>query len=164
MVDEMTELLPSPLYFLSYVDRRVEYDDRVMASNEHVVFGYHLKKNLWLEKNVGLAGLMDDWGVEVDVAMLARRTDVPGAKVPSGILTAARRSKIGGLIRCIENSDDPVVIDLGTAQKQLRRFPDRSLLQGPIEYAARHRASTLSRPPGVRDHAFLTNRSASLRN
>lgn len=113
MLDEMTELLPSPLYFLSYVDRRVEYDDRVMASNEHVVFGYHLKKNLWLEKNVGLAGLMDDWGVEVDVAMLARRADVPGAKVPSGILTAARRTKIGALIQCIENSDDPVVIDLG---------------------------------------------------
>jgi hypothetical protein len=113
MIDEMTEILPSPLYFLSYVDRRVGYDDRVMASNEHVLFAYHLKQNLWLEKAVGMAGLMDDWGVELDVAMVARRTGVPGAKIPKGILTTARRTKVGELIQCIENSDDPVVIELG---------------------------------------------------
>lgn len=95
MIDELTEILPSPLYFLSYVDRRVGYDDRVMASNEHVVFAYHLKKNLWLEKDVETTGLMDDWGVELDLAMLARRTGVPGAKVPKGILTVARRTKLG---------------------------------------------------------------------
>jgi hypothetical protein len=113
MIDEMTEILPSPLYFLSYVDRRVGYDDRVMASNEHVLFAYHLKQNLWLEKDVGVAGLMDDWGVELDVAMVARRTGVPGAKIPKGILTAPRRTKVGELIQLIEDSDDSVVTALG---------------------------------------------------
>jgi hypothetical protein len=113
MVDEMTELLPSPLHFLGYVDRRVGYDDRVTASNEHVLFAYHLKKNLWLEKDVGMAALMDDWSVELDVAMVARRTGVPGARVPKGILTELRRTRVGLLIQCIENSDDPVAIELG---------------------------------------------------
>ena len=113
MVDEMTELLPSPLHFLGYVDRRVGYDDRVTASNEHILFAYHLKKNLWLEKDVGMAALMDDWSVELDVAMVARRTGVPGARVPKGILTEVRRTRVGQLIQCIENSDDPVAIELG---------------------------------------------------
>ena len=113
MIDEMTEVLPSPLYFLSYVDRRVSYDDRVMASNEHVLFAYHLKKNLWLDSDVAGASLMDDWAVELDVAMLARRTGVPGAKVPKGILTAPRRRQFGELLKRIENSDEPVVIALG---------------------------------------------------
>ena len=113
MIDEMTELLPSPLYFLSYVDRRVGYDDRVMASNEHVLFAYHLKKNLWLDNDVAAAGLMDDLAVELDVAMLARRTGVPGAKIPKGILTAPRRHKFGELLQRIENSDEPAVIELG---------------------------------------------------
>lgn len=38
---------------------------------------------------------------------------------------------------------DVIKVLLGTAQKQLRSFRDQSLLQGPIEYAARHRASTV---------------------
>jgi hypothetical protein len=113
MIDEMTEMLPSGLYFLSYVDRRVGYDDRVMASNEHVLFAYHLKQNLWLDKDTGMAGLMDDWGVELEVAMVARRTGVRGEKTPEGLLTTVRRSKLGDLIQCVENSDDPVAIRLG---------------------------------------------------
>ncbi len=47
-LDAMTEMLSSPLQFLSYVDRRTGYTDRLMASHELTILSYHLKKNLWL--------------------------------------------------------------------------------------------------------------------
>jgi len=48
-VDVITEMLQTPLRFLSYVSRRVQYHDRVMASHEITVLAYHLRSNLWID-------------------------------------------------------------------------------------------------------------------
>ena len=112
-LDEASEMLASPLYFLSYVDRRTSYYDRVSASHEHILLAYHLKKNLWLEKSTDFMHLTDDVGVELDIAMLAKRAGERGNKNPPGILTRMRGTMVARILKLIDQSDDPVTIELG---------------------------------------------------
>lgn len=112
-LDEATEMLSSPLYFLSYVDRRTGYHDRVSVSHEHIILAYHLKKNLWLEKATDFIHLTDDVAVELDIAMLSRRAGERGNKNPPGILTGMRGTVVARILKLIDGLDDPVTIDLG---------------------------------------------------
>jgi hypothetical protein len=73
MLDVMGELLETPLYFLSYIDRRTEYGDRVVANDEISILAYHLRKNLWLAAEHDRAFIMEDFTSHIDAAMLVRR-------------------------------------------------------------------------------------------
>jgi hypothetical protein len=112
-LDAITEMLPSPLRFLSYINRRVGYTERLMATHETVILSYHLKKNLWIEENVDMLMLGDDISVDLDVAMAARRDGVNGQRTPDGILTRLNSTTAGRIITAIENRPDPGVIDFG---------------------------------------------------
>ncbi|EIS1038712.1 zinc chelation protein SecC, partial [Salmonella enterica] len=49
LLDVLTEFLRTPLYFLSYIDRRTTYNNKVFSSHELTVFSLHLKQNLWID-------------------------------------------------------------------------------------------------------------------
>lgn len=112
-LDAMTEMLQSPLQFLSYVNRRANYAEQLMASQELTILGYHLKKNLWVQSDVNLMLLSDDFSAELDIAMLVRRAGVQGAATPDGVLTRSKKTTIGRLVKEIEARPDPATIDLG---------------------------------------------------
>ncbi len=112
-VDAMTEMLQSPLHFLSYVNRRANYADQVLASQELTILAFHLKQNLWIEADVGLLALGDDFAAGLDIAMAARRRNVPGAATPNGILTRFDATTIGHVAKEIEARPEPATIDLG---------------------------------------------------
>jgi hypothetical protein len=112
-LDAITEMLPSPLRFLSYINRRVGYTERLMATHETVILSYHLKKNLWIEENVDMLMLGDDISVDLDVAMAARRDGVNGQRTPDGILTRLSSTTVGRIITAIESRPEPGVIDFG---------------------------------------------------
>lgn len=112
-VDAITEMLQSPLQFLSYVNRRVNYAEQLMASQELTILGYHLKKNLWVQPDVDLMLLSDDISAELDIAMLVRRAGVQGAATPDGVLTRSEKTTIGRIVKEIEARPDPATIDLG---------------------------------------------------
>jgi len=112
-LDAITEMLPSPLRFLSYINRRVGYTERLMATHETVILSYHLKKNLWIEEKVDMLMLGDDISVDLDVAMAARRDGVNGQRTPDGILTRLSSTTVGRLITAIESRPEPGVIDFG---------------------------------------------------
>lgn len=42
LIDVLAEMLASPLRFLSYIDRRVGYAERIQGTNELAILGYHL--------------------------------------------------------------------------------------------------------------------------
>jgi hypothetical protein len=46
----MTEMLETPILFLSYVNRRACYQEKIYAGHELTILSYHLKRNLWFEK------------------------------------------------------------------------------------------------------------------
>ncbi len=112
-LDAITEMLSSPLHFLSYIHRRVSYTERLMATHETVILSYHLQKNLWIEENVDMLMLGDDISVDLDVAMAVRRDGVNGQRTPDGILTRLRSTTVGRIITAIESRPEPGVIDFG---------------------------------------------------
>ncbi len=112
-LDAMTEMLQSPLGFLSYVNRRANYADKILASQELTILAYHLKHNIWVDSSVNLV-LADDISAGLDIAMTVRRTGIAGAATPSGILTRLDKSTLlGRIIKDIEARPEPAIIELG---------------------------------------------------
>lgn len=54
LIDVVTEMLASPLRFLSYITLRAQFGDRLMVTNELATFGYYLRQNLWMEDGLDL--------------------------------------------------------------------------------------------------------------
>jgi len=113
LLDVMTEMLQSPLYFLSYINRRTSYGDKFYATHELTTFSYHLRKNLWLDEENSMMYLGDDIGADLDLAMLTRRDGAPGLATPKGILTDYKGTKFDELIQEIDNLEHPSIVDLG---------------------------------------------------
>ncbi|WP_373543973.1 SEC-C metal-binding domain-containing protein [Chamaesiphon sp.] len=113
LLDAMTEMLQTPLYFLSYVDRRTGYAGKINSMHELTVLAYHLKYNLWMDGEHNFIHLHDDICADLDLAMLTRRDGLPGIATPEGILTRFKDTAISKIISEIETSEDPDTIDLG---------------------------------------------------
>lgn len=112
-LDVMTEMLDTPLLFISYVSRRASYQEKVWASHELTILSYHLKRNLWFEKQYDMIQLGDDIVADLDVAMTVRREGTPGRRTPDGILTRIKETRIGKIVKEIESRPDPGTINLG---------------------------------------------------
>jgi hypothetical protein len=139
-LDAMTEMLESPLQWLSYVDRRTKYGDRLMASHETTILSYHLKHNLWLSEEHDMVTLHDDISTDLDLAMLARREGVSAERTPDGILTRFTGTTLGGLLKKIEAHPDPGTIDLGFMLLTLGEKTALEVSKGIEELAKRGRA------------------------
>jgi hypothetical protein len=113
LVDVLCEMLESPLQLLSYVERRAEYGDRIMANHELTTLGFHLSNNLWIDEGTDMVALDDGMAAGVDVAMMARRAGVPGRKVPPGILVDQKIAPLGRILNELEHSVDPAKFNLG---------------------------------------------------
>lgn len=113
LLDTLTEMLASPLRFLSYLRLRVDVEDKLMSGHELTVLGYHLKQNLWLDEKQDLVMLDDSLARDLDTAMVVRRDNQPGAHTPAGILTKMRGTRYEGLIKEIEDRADPATLELG---------------------------------------------------
>lgn len=112
-IDAVTEMLPSPLQFLSYVNRRANYADRIVANQELEVLAYHLKHNLWMSSEVDVLHIGSDFSAGLDIAMGVRRNGLSGAETPDGILTRLRDTALGRIVEEIEEHPEPATIDLG---------------------------------------------------
>jgi hypothetical protein len=113
-IDVMTEMLESPLRFLSYLNRRAQYDDKLIARDELTILSFHLRKNLWIdEEKYDVVMMTDDITADLDVAMCVRRDNVHGKRTPDGILTRLAGSAFERLIQEIESQAEPATIALG---------------------------------------------------
>lgn len=113
LLDALTEMLDTPLRILSYVKQRVENIDRLTMSHELTALGFHLKRNLWIEENFNMVMLEDDIAAELDLAMMVRRDNIPGARTPDGILTRFVGTPFESLISQINDQPDPASMELG---------------------------------------------------
>lgn len=113
LVDVLSEMLTSPLRFLSYVNRRVSYADRINSINELAILGFHLAQNLWFEDEINLVTILEDFSIPLDTAMTVRRLGIPGERTPEGILSKLEGTLVGRLLANIENHAEPSLVDLG---------------------------------------------------
>ena len=112
-LDAITEMLQSPLYFLSYLSRRSAYAERLMAPHETVILAYHLQRNLWIKNDTDLLMVGDDFSAGLDVAMWVRHDGVKGERTPVGVLTRFRSTAVGRIVSAIEASPERSIIDFG---------------------------------------------------
>lgn len=112
-LDVMTEMLETPILLLSYVKKRADYQEKIYAGHELTILSYHLKRNLWFEKQLDMIQLGDDIVADLDIAMMVRREGAPGPRTPDGILTRVSNTRVGKIVRAIESRPDPGTISLG---------------------------------------------------
>lgn len=113
LLDTLSEMLRTPLRFLSYVKLRVAVASKLLSGHELTVLGYHLKQNLWLDEEHDLVMLEDSIAQDLDAAMLVRRDNLPGNDTPEGILTKMRGTRYESLIKEIEDRAEPATLELG---------------------------------------------------
>lgn len=113
LLDVITEMLDTPLYFLDYIQRRALTFKTLYAQNELVILGYHLKECLNIQAEYTMLTLMDDLASELDAAMIVRRRKHEGKKTPEGILTLYKDTFYGNLINFISNKDKSSFLKLG---------------------------------------------------
>ncbi|PYE96612.1 SEC-C motif-containing protein [Rhizobium sp. PP-F2F-G38] len=118
-LDAITEMLETPLRFLSYVLLRAKAARSLMVNHELVALSYHLQNNLWIEADNQLMILNDDISVPLDLAMAARRDGVPAEKTPKGILTKFAGTIYDGIVKQIEKEAGAPAISLGFALMEL---------------------------------------------
>jgi hypothetical protein len=112
-LDVVTEMLRSPLHFLSYVNRRTLYGDKILSAHELTILSYHLKQNLWMDGEYTMMQLGDDICADLDLAMLTRRDGIPGSETPDGILTKYEGTHFDGLVKDIELREHSATVDFG---------------------------------------------------
>ncbi len=112
-LDVVTEMLSSPLYFLSYINRRTLYGNKISSTRELTILSYHLKQNLWFHDKYKIIHLEDDICADLDLAMLTRRNSIPGSETPDGILTRYEGTHFDRWIKDIESSEHLGTIDFG---------------------------------------------------
>ncbi|ELL0333754.1 preprotein translocase subunit SecA [Serratia marcescens] len=113
LLDVITEFLVTPLYFLSYIDRRSNYNMRLFSSHELTIFSLHLKQNLWIDNECDMFMLHDDICADLDIAMLARRRGVAGKNTPDGILTLHQDGFVRNIIKSLESENHKLAVELG---------------------------------------------------
>jgi hypothetical protein len=132
------------LHFLSYINRRANFSDQLLASQELTILAYHLTQNLWINSEEGFLHVGDDFSAGLDIAMAARRTGVPGAKTPEGILTHLGNTTLGRVVHEIEARPQPATIDLGFLLLSLSGDTVKELSRGIDQLAARARRDKLN--------------------
>ncbi len=135
-LDVMTEFLQSPLYFLSYIKRRVNYIEKISAVNELAIFAFHLKQNLWFQENKSKHTINESYCSELDTSMMVRRDKIPGKDTPEGILTKYQNTLFGQIIEEIQKSDDPCLVDFGLLMLELDSITVEDLNNGISELIA----------------------------
>jgi hypothetical protein len=113
LIDVLAEMLPSPLRLLSYINRRVNYGQRINSTNELTILAYHLRQNLWIDDKTDMMTLGDEIAIELDTAMTVRREGLEGASTPNGILTRLDGTLVGRMLKAIENRAEAALVDLG---------------------------------------------------
>lgn len=113
LLDVLCELLENPLYFFSFLNRRHKYSKKIHASSEIAILAFHLGHNLWFDDGMDFINLGEDFSANIDVAMYARRDNLPAQRTPDGILTKFRNSIFGNVLDQIAKLETPGALDLG---------------------------------------------------
>ena len=111
-LDTLCEMLNNPLYFFSFLNRRVTYDKKIMCENELAILADHLKNNLYFNERFDKIMLEEDTQ-ELDKAMTLRREFGDVNAMPKGILTAFHGTILGKIIDQISDKKIDKILDFG---------------------------------------------------
>ena len=139
-LDVMTEMLTSPVKILSFINRRVNYQEQLIAHDELTILAYHLQYNLWVDRKYSLVSYGDEFTMALDVAMLVRRTGVPGERRVEGYVEEFWSTTIGAIVDEIERHPEPATMDIALLLLCLSGDAVRELSDGIDRMTAMARA------------------------
>ena len=113
LIDVVSEMLATPLQFLSYLNRRVNYHEQIMTPDELAVLALHLRANLWIGDGTDLLAILDKGTFDLDVAMMVRRAGMRGKATPDGVLARLKDTVVGRVLTQIERDPQPASLELG---------------------------------------------------
>ena len=113
LVDVVAEMLATPLRFLSYLNRRVNYHEKILTPDELGVLAVHLRENLWIDDSTDMLAILDQATYDLDAAMMVRRAGMPGAATPEGILKRLSSTVVGKVVAQLEAEPNPAAIESG---------------------------------------------------
>ena len=113
LIDVMAEMLATPLRLLSYLNRRVNYHERIVTADELGVLAVHLRENLWIDQDTDMLAILDQATPDLDLAMMVRRAGMPGKATSDGILTRLGNTVVGSVVAQIEGKPNPAALELG---------------------------------------------------
>ena len=112
-IDVLAEMLHTPLWFLSYINRRAKLHQRVWSVSEYAILAYHLMHNLRSYDDHGMVIVPEEFAIELDTAMTIRREGIEGDLTPIGIMTKFGADCVGQILRSIEKKQEQAFVDLG---------------------------------------------------
>tara|TARA_R110000737_G_scaffold353180_1_gene402940 strand:- start:1814 stop:3937 length:2124 start_codon:yes stop_codon:yes gene_type:complete len=112
-LDIICDFLRSPLYCLSYIDRRSNYLKQIYLTHELTSLSVHLSHNLWVENKYEGVFFTEDCTAELDAAVLSRKYNLPGSKTPKGILTKFKDTQFKKIIQQLDQGESIQQIELG---------------------------------------------------
>lgn len=155
LIDVITEMLTSPLRFLSYITMRTHFGEKIVVTNELSAFGFFINNNLWVEDGVSMLMLDDSVSFNLDIAMAVRREGLPGPGTPDGVLTRLVNTRLGKIISQIEHEPNQFSVGVGLAILEMSEGAVKeisSIIDRMINNAARnHRHHDMSIPLENRD-------------
>lgn len=113
LIDVISEMLATPLRFLSYLNRRVNYHEKILAPDELGVLAVHLRENLWIDKGTDLLAILDKGTYDLNIAMMIRRAGMRGKATPDGVLARLGDTVVGRILAQIETDPHPGAMDVG---------------------------------------------------
>ena len=113
LVDVVAEMLATPLRFLSYLNRRVKYHEKILTPDELGVLAVHLRDNLWIDDSTDILAILDQATYDLDAAMMVRRAGMPGEATPEGILKRLSSTVVGKVVAQVEAEPHPAAIEIG---------------------------------------------------
>ena len=119
LLDVATEMLESPVEFLSYLKMRVERGEQAVARDEYTILAYHLQHNLLIDQKFDWFYMEDSISMPLDAAMLVRRDGLPGSRDVDGYVSRFRGTTIGRILRSIEDRKEPETLELAFLLVQL---------------------------------------------
>ena len=92
-----------------------------------MLLGYYLKYGAEIRADADYLWLDEDFSLELDVAMAARREGIPGTPTPQGILTAFENTSLGRITGDLEANPMGAAVSLGFMLQELRDDTAREL-------------------------------------
>ena len=113
LIDVLAEMLPTPLRFLSYLNRRANYHKKILAPDELGVLAVHLRENLWIDNDTDMLAILEQGTYDLNVAMMVRRAGMPGKATPDGVLKRLARTVVGRIVAQVEAEPHPAAMEIG---------------------------------------------------
>ena len=113
LIDVLAEMLPTPLRLLSYLNRRANYHEKILAQDELGVLAVHLRENLWIDNDTDMLAILEQGTYDMNVAMMVRRAGMPGKATPNGVLKRLARTVVGRIVAQVEAEPNPAAMEIG---------------------------------------------------